>query len=247
MNEPARVAECVAAMRAAVPVPVTVKMRIGTVDGYAPDRGEAMRRFDETDFAKLRNFIAQQAAAGCGEMIVHARKAVLGRFSPKDNREVPPLRYDIVARARAEFPALQFVLNGGLRTREQVMQALTLVDGVMLGREAYHRPRLLAELAQQLLGERPAADAELLDRMVRYAAEELTRGARLQAVTRHMLGWFTGDTGSREYRRILSEGARDPAARADIILQAAAEVRRSVPALHSPPATQPPHARPLTG
>jgi tRNA-dihydrouridine synthase A len=224
MNEPARVADCVAAMHAAVPVPVTVKMRIGTVDGYAPDRGEAMRRFDETDFGKLRDFIAQLAAAGCEEMIVHARKAVLGRFSPKDNREVPPLRYDIVARARAEFPTLQFVLNGGLRTSEQVMQALTLVDGVMLGREAYHRPRLLAELAQQLFGEQPVADAELLDRMVRYAAAELARGTRLQAVTRHMLGWFTGDAGSREYRRILSEGARRPDAGADLLTQAAAGV-----------------------
>lgn len=246
MNEPARVADCVAAMRAAVPVPVTVKMRIGTVDGYAPDRGEALRRFDETDFGKLRDFIAQLAAAGCGEMVVHARKAVLGRFSPKDNREVPPLRYDIVARARTEFPALQFVLNGGLRTSAQVIQALALVDGVMLGREAYHRPRLLAELAQQLFREQPVADAELLERMVRYVAGELKRGTRLQAVTRHMLGWFTGEPGSREFRRLLSEGARDPAASADIILQAAAEVRRPAPALHSPPGMHPPHTPPST-
>jgi len=227
MNEPARVADCVAAMRAAVPVPVTVKMRIGTVDGYAPDRGEAMRRFDETDFGKLRDFIAQLAAAGCEEMIVHARKAVLGRFSPKDNREVPPLRYDIVARVRAEFPALQFVLNGGLRTSEQVMQALTLVDGVMLGREAYHRPALLVELAQEILGEVPRDTGALLERITAYAAAQMANGVRLSAVTRHMLGWFTGEPGSREFRRLLSEGARDPAALADIILQAAAEVQRS--------------------
>ena len=247
MNEPARVADCVAAMRAAVPVPVTVKMRIGTVDGYAPDRGEAMRRFDEQDYEKLRVFVGHLAAVGCEEMIVHARKAVLGRFSPKDNREVPPLRYDVVARLRADFAELRFALNGGLRSLPQVREVLSIADSAMLGREAYHRPLLLVELAGEILGEPPRDTGALLERITAYAAAQQAVGVRLSAVTRHLLGWFTGEPGSREFRRLLSEGARDPAARADIILQAAAEVRRSVPALHSPPATQPPHVRPLPG
>ncbi len=241
MNEPARVAECVASMRAAVAIPVTVKMRIGTVDGYAPDRGEAMRRFDQHDHEKLRDFVAQLAVAGCQEMIVHARKAVLGRFSPKDNREVPPLRYEVVAGLRADFPHLRFALNGGLRTIDQVRDALTMADSAMLGREAYHRPQLLAELAQDILGETPRDTGALLQRMVDYAAEQQARGFRLAAITRHLLGWFTGAAGSREFRRLLSEGARDPAATADLIWQTAEQV------LPSLPATLLPHTPRLTG
>ncbi len=247
MNEPARVADCVAAMRAAVSVPVTVKMRIGTVDGHARDRLEAMRRFDEGDYEKLRMFVGQLAAVGCQEMIVHARKAVLGRFSPRDNRDVPPLRYEVVARLRADFPDLRFALNGGMRTLPQVRDALSIAHGAMLGREAYHRPQFLVELAREILGEAPRDTGALLERITAYAAGQQDNGVRLSAVTRHLLGWFTGEPGSREFRRLLSEGARDPAARADIILRAAAEVRRPAPALHSPPVMQPPHPRPLTG
>ncbi len=247
MNEPARVAECVAAMRAAVPVPVTVKMRIGTVDGHAPDRGEAMRRFDAQDYEKLRVFVAQLAAVGCEAMIVHARKAVLGRFSPKDNREVPPLRYDVVARLRADFPILRFALNGGLRSLPLVRDALSIADSAMLGREAYHRPQFLVDLAWEILGEAPQDTGALLGRITAYAAAQQANGARLSAVTRHLLGWFTGEPGSREFRRLLSESARDPAARADIILQAAAQVQRSAQAPHSPLALHPPHTQPSTG
>lgn len=224
MREPLRVADCVAAMRAAVTIPVTVKIRIGTVDGYSADRGEVMRRFDDRDYADLCEFVAAMVSAGCRTLIVHARKAVLGRFSPKDNRDVPPLRYEVVARLRSQFPDTCFVLNGGLRTSAQVHEALRTADGAMLGREAYHRPALLAELGRELLSEAPPATAALLTRMTDYANSQLATGVRLSAITRHMLGWFTGETGSREYRRILSEGARDLAAGPELISLAAAQV-----------------------
>ena len=241
MREPARVADCVAAMRAAVSVPVTVKMRIGTVDGYASDRGEELRRFDDRDYEALRDFVERLATVGCAQMIVHARKAVLGRFSPKDNREVPPLRYDVLKALRRDFPASRFALNGGLRTTAQVQGALTLAHSAMLGREAYHRPLFLQELAQEILGETPSSTDFMLDRMTDYATAAQAGGTRLPAVTRHLLGWFTGSSGSREFRRALSEGARAPDAGAALIWRAATAV------LRSPPATQPPHTLESTG
>ena len=142
--------------------------------------------------------------------IVHARKAVLGGLSPKDNREVPPLRYDVVRRLRLEFPTLPLVVNGGLRDAGPVLEALEWCDGVMLGREAYHRPYLLAELGHALhpgCGIVPTREA-LLERMERYAVRELAAGGRLSAITRHMLGLYAGQPGARDYRRSLSEGAR---------------------------------------
>ena len=240
MREPARVADCVAAMRAAVKLPVTVKMRIGTVDGHAADRGERMRSFDERDFADLSAFAAAMLQAGCQDLIVHARKAVLGRFSPKDNREVPPLRYGVVGRLRKDFPSVRFTLNGGLKTAAQVLEAVAIAGSAMLGREAYHNPMLLATLGQQLIGEAPVDNEVLLERMVRYTSAEQQRGVRLSAITRHLLGWFTGTSGSREFRRLLSEGARSPEAGPDIIWQAVAQVLpslRATPPLRTPLST----------
>ena len=240
MREPARVADCVAAMRSAVRLPVTVKMRIGTVDGHAADRGERMRSFDERDFADLSAFAAAMVQAGCKDLIVHARKAVLGRFSPKDNREVPPLRYAVVGRLRKNFPEARFTLNGGLKTPAQIIGALAIAGRAMLGREAYHNPMLLATLGQQLSGEAPVDNEALLERMVVYTSAEQRRGVRLSAITRHLLGWFTGTAGSREFRRLLSEGARSPEAGPDIIWQAAAQVLplpRATPPLRTPLST----------
>jgi len=212
MLEPARVADCVAAMRAAVRVPVTVKMRVGVVTaatGAGRDTA-GVAEFDQRDFEALCRFTAAVHAAGAQVAIVHARKAVLGGLSPRDNREIPPLRYDIVQQLKRAFPALPLVVNGGLRAPREVLAALTWCDGVMLGREAYHRPYVLAELQQALHPEARGlpARAALLERMQRYASHELARGGRLAPIVRHMFGLYAGEPGAREYRRILSEGAR---------------------------------------
>src|SRR5215469_8403367 len=224
MQEPARVGECVAAMRAAVRVPVTVKMRIGVVNAHARDARGAVADFSERDFEELQEFVSAVRAGGCEVAIVHARKAVLGGLSPKDNREVPPLRYDVVRRLKDVSPQLPVVVNGGLREVSAVNAALSWCDGVMLGREAYHRPFVLAELQQSLHPDRGPLPtrAALLERMARYAAREQAQGGRLAAITRHMLGLYNGEPGAREYRRTLSEGARAPGAGPELLRQVVA-------------------------
>ena len=222
MQEPARVAACVAAMRAAVRLPVTVKMRIGVVTATSRELAAAVARFDDSEFDSLCRFVGEVHAAGCEVAVVHARKAVLGGLSPRDNREIPPLRYDVVRRLKEVFPGLPVVVNGGLREPRAVLAALDWCDGVMLGREAYHRPFVLAELHQALhpaAGRAPTRE-ELVERMQRYAARELARGGRLAPIVRHMLGLYSGAPGAREYRRILSEGARSPGAGAELLRQA---------------------------
>jgi len=225
MREPRRVADCVAAMHAAVSIPVTVKMRIGVVNGTREQTRGALASFDELDFEALRGFVSQVREAGCEVAIVHARKAVLGGLSPKDNREVPPLRYDVVRRLRQCFGDLPVIVNGGLRTAASVHDALSWCDGVMLGREAYHRPFVLSELQQAAAGaegfEPPSREA-LLERMARYAQRQLAQGERLSTITRHMLGLYAGEPGARDYRRLLSEGARAAGAGPELIRRAAA-------------------------
>lgn len=222
MREPTLVADCVAAMRAAVRLPVTVKMRIGVLQAGAGAARGAVAEFSDGDFESLCNFVRAVSEAGCVAAIVHARKAVLGGLSPKDNREVPPLRYDIVRRLKTVFPALPVVVNGGLRDAHAVFDALTWCDGVMLGREAYHRPFVLAEMQQRLYPHSgpPPTRAALLERMRRYAVRELAAGGRLAPITRHMLGLYAGEPGAREFRRILSEGARQAGAGPDLLLLA---------------------------
>src|ERR1700676_3085384 len=146
MLEPARVAECVAALRAAVRVPVTVKMRIAVVSAADRELHGTVAHFGERDFEALCHFVRSVRDGGCEVAIVHARKAVLGGLSPKDNREIPPLRYDIVKRLRLAFSPLPLIVNGGFRDVSSVEEALSWSDGVMLGREVYHRPFVLAEL-----------------------------------------------------------------------------------------------------
>jgi tRNA-dihydrouridine synthase A len=224
MREPARVADCVAAMRAAVSIPVTVKMRIGVVSGTREQTSGALSRFDDADYEALHSFVSQVRDAGCQVAIVHARKAVLGGLSPKDNREIPPLRYDVVRRLRQQFRGLPMIVNGGFRTAESVLEALTWCDGVMLGREAYHRPFVLSELQQALGGEElfePPSREALLERMAGYAQRQMARGDRLSTITRHMLGLYAGEPGAREYRRLLSEGARQAGAGPELIRRAA--------------------------
>jgi tRNA-dihydrouridine synthase A len=209
MLEPGRVADAVAAMRAAVAIPVSVKMRIGVIGG--PAARMQLARYDEDDYQRLHAFTALVAQAGCSRFIVHARKALLGGLSPRENREVPPLRFDVVQRLKRDFPQLAIEVNGGLRTPAACSAALDWADGVMLGREAYHRPYLLAELQQLLFddGWRCPPIGEMLERMAAYAEREVAAGERLSSITRHMLGLCSGRPGARRFRQWLSEGARE--------------------------------------
>lgn len=204
MAEPRRVADCVATMREAADSPVTVKTRIG-ID-------------DRDDYEFLAEFIETVAAAGCDHFVIHARKAILAGLTPKENRSVPPLRYDVVYRLKREFADLTVVLNGGIESLGAVRAHLGKVDGVMIGRKAYADPWFLVEL-QQALAESQASDhatgprrADIVRRMAVYAAVQIEAGARLHHVTRHMLGLFTGVPGARRWRRFLSEQACRPEA-----------------------------------
>lgn len=229
MLEPNRVADCVAAMRAAVSIPVTVKMRVGVVSATGKSAAcDAVANFTDTDFEALHGFLTAITQAGSQVAIVHARKAVLGGLSPKDNREIPPLRYDVVKRLKQAFPHLPMIVNGGFRNVESVQEALSWSDGVMLGREAYHRPYVLAELEQLLYPDSPPMPSReaLLDRMAHYAQQAMARGDRLSAIARHMLGLYGGEPGAREYRRTLSEGARSPEAGPELF-------RRAIPAIRA--------------
>jgi len=211
-------------------VPVTVKMRIGVVNVATREVQRAVAHFAENDFEALCLFVGSVRAAGCKVAIVHARQAVLGGLSPKDNREIPPLRYEVVRRLKGVFPLLPIVVNGGLREPQAVLAALGWCDGVMLGREAYHRPFVLAQLRQALhpaAGALPSREA-LLERMHAYAARELAAGGRLAPIVRHMLGLYAGEPGAREYRHRLSEGARAAGAGAEL-LQRVIPVRAPAP------------------
>ena len=208
MAEPALVADCIATMQAAVKIPVTVKHRIG-ID-------------DMEDYDGLANFVATIAASGCQTFIVHARKAWLKGLSPKENREIPPLQYDKVALLKRNFPALEIVINGGITTLEQSLTLLNEVDGVMLGREIYHNPYLLAEVDQRIYGiNKPVVTREdVMDAFILYIEEQLAKGVRLNYMTRHILGLYHGMPGARRFRRVISEQAHKPNAGIEVIKQA---------------------------
>ncbi|MEO7052295.1 MAG: tRNA dihydrouridine(20/20a) synthase DusA [Rhodanobacter sp.] len=198
MREPALVGDCVNAMRDAVGVPVTVKCRIG-VD-------------DQDDYAGLQHFTETMLGAGVRVLTVHARKAWLQGLSPKENREIPPLDYARVYRLKREFPELVVIINGGIASVGQVQTHLAHLDGVMLGRAAYHDPYLLARLEQALYGESLPTREDLLLRMRPYIEAELARGTALKHITRHLLGLYQGEPGARAFRRTISEGAHLPGA-----------------------------------
>jgi tRNA-dihydrouridine synthase A len=207
MREPKRVADCVAAMKAVVNVPVTVKCRIG-VD-------------DEEGYEFLARFVEPVVAAGCDAFIVHARKAILGGLSPKENREIPPLCYPVVWQLKKAYPQLPIVLNGGLKTAEQTAPHWPHVDGVMIGREAYHRPAVLSELAVACgLQIAPTDPEAVYDRWIEYVAGWLARGERLAAMSRHVLGHYTGRPGARAFRRTLSMAAHRPDAGVPLLREA---------------------------
>ena len=198
MREPLLVGDCVKAMRDAVSVPVTVKCRIG-VD-------------DQDAYADLQRFTEIMLAVGVEVLVVHARKALLQGLSPKENREVPPLDYARVYRLKREFPQLQVVINGGISTVEQIRAHLAQLDGVMLGRAAYHDPFLLARVETALYGAPLPERADVLRRMRPYVEAELQRGTALKHMSRHLLGLYQGEPGARTFRRTLSEGAHLPGA-----------------------------------
>ncbi len=207
MKEPNLVADCVAAMRSVVDIPVTVKSRIGvdTNDSY-----------DE-----LCHFISVVESAGCNIFIIHARKAWLNGLSPKQNREIPPLRYDIVAQIKRDFPHLTIILNGGLKTIDEIQEQLSYVDGVMIGREAYSNPYFLAALQQQFYNTpKMYSRHEVIENFIPYLQAQLSNNIKLSSMTRHILGLFQGEKGARKWRRYLSENACLDQAGVDVVWRA---------------------------
>lgn len=219
MAEPKRVRDCIAAMAGAVSIPVTVKSRIG-IDG-------------RESYEELLDFIDTVAESGCSTFIVHARIAILSGLSPKENREIPPLKYDVVRRLKADRPQLEIVLNGGIKDLDQAEAVLAesaegpALDGVMIGRAAYQDPYILAEVDRRLFGEPDApvkSRHQVIAELLPYARDSLERGVALHHITRHILGLFNGLPGARKWRRYLSENAYRADAGVEVIEQAAALV-----------------------
>ncbi|MGB1140068.1 MAG: tRNA dihydrouridine(20/20a) synthase DusA [Halioglobus sp.] len=215
MGQPALVADCVKAMRDACTLPVTVKHRIGI---------DQMESYEE-----MLHFVSTIAEAGCEVFIVHARKAWLQGLSPKENREVPPLNYPWVYRLKQDRPDLEIVINGGIQDIAQCQEHLRHVDGVMLGREAYQNPWLLAGVDTQLYGDHETSLArdDIILALMPYVERQLAAGAKLNHVTRHILGLYQGVPGARKFRRHLSENAFKPDAGLDVLETALSMVRKT--------------------
>ena len=208
MAEPELIAANVRAMQAATSLPITVKHRIG-ID-------------DQEDYSAMRHFVNSVAEAGCKTFIVHARKAWLKGLSPKENREIPPLRYELVYQLKQELPELEIIINGGITTLEQCMEHLQYVDGVMVGREAYHNPWLLAQV-DPILYATPARFAkrkQVLEAYLDYIEQQLSVGVPLQHLTKPILGLFQGLAGAKLFRRHISEQAHKKGAGSHIVAQA---------------------------
>jgi tRNA-dihydrouridine synthase A len=208
MAEPALVADCIAAMNSVVKTPVTVKTRIG-ID-------------DKDSYEELTHFIRTVAATGCTTFIIHARKAWLNGLSPKENREIPPLKYDVAYQLKKDFPALEIIVNGGITAWPDIHTHLQHVDGVMLGREAYHNPYVMAPVDTQLYGEMhaPKSRHAVMQAFVDYAEQQMAQGEGLQHLSRHILGLFQGLPGARQFRRHISENAHRKGASSDVLKHA---------------------------
>jgi tRNA-dihydrouridine synthase A len=210
MAEPEVVAAGVAAMRRVTSLPVTVKTRIG-ID-------------DQDTYEDLTAFVQTVADSGCGTFIIHARKAWLKGLSPKENREVPPLRYDVVSQLKKDFPALEVIVNGGIRSLQHARDFLAELDGVMIGREAYENPYMLVHADREIFGEADDGDLpgrrDVLDRYLPYIERRLRDGDRLTAITRHLMGLFQGLPGARQWRRYLSENAHKEGAGVEVVCTA---------------------------
>jgi tRNA-dihydrouridine synthase A len=216
MAEPALVADCVKAMRDAVGIDVTVKHRIG------------IDEIDSYDF--VRDFVGAVADAGCRTFIVHARNAVLKGLTPKENREIPPLRYERAYRLKKDFPEIEIIINGGIRTLADIDEHLRHVDGVMVGREAYHNPYLMAAFDARYYGDSaaPLSRNEVIDAMMPYIHEQLARGGpRLNSITRHMLGLMAGLPGARSFRQRLSDAQQLASGDPEILRYAAMSVLKA--------------------
>lgn len=213
MAEPALVADCLKAMSDAVSLPVTLKCRIGIdqQEGYEP----------------FRDFIAQVTeSSGCHTVIVHARKAWLQGLSPKENREIPPLQYEYVYRLKQEMPGLEIILNGGITTLEAGLEHLQHVDGVMMGREAYHNPYILQQVDRLFYNDNPplVSRREIAEKFIEYSRQQMHKGARLHYLSKHILGLYHNVPGARKFRRFISENANKPNAGIDVLEQALKEV-----------------------
>ncbi|WP_413721841.1 tRNA dihydrouridine(20/20a) synthase DusA [Sodalis sp. RH24] len=218
MAERERVAHCIAAMRSAVSIPVTVKTRIGIDE---QDSYEFLCEFIQT--------VAEQG--GCETFIIHARKAWLSGLSPKENREIPPLDYERVYQLKRDFPSLTFAINGGITTLDDAQRHLSCLDGVMIGREAYQNPGMLCQVDSRLFGVVDPHDTmtAVVEAMFPYMERELANGTYLGHITRHMLGIFQGVPGARQWRRHLSENAHKPGAGIEVVRQALAKVAKAEP------------------
>jgi tRNA-dihydrouridine synthase A len=213
MAEPALVADSVKAMRDAVSIDVTVKHRIG------------IDEIDSYDF--VRDFVGTVAEAGCRTFIVHARNAILKGLTPKENREIPPLRYERAYQLKRDFPQLEIIINGGIKSLHEIDVHLQHVDGVMIGREAYHNPYLMAAFDGRYYGDAvaPLSRHEIIDAILPYIREQLDReGPRLNSITRHMLGLMAGLPGARSFRQRLSDAKQLASGDPDILRQAAQAV-----------------------
>ncbi|WP_062786444.1 tRNA dihydrouridine(20/20a) synthase DusA [Aquitalea pelogenes] len=210
MAEPQLVADCVKAMRDVVDIDVTVKHRIG------------IDQIEHYDY--LAGFVDQVAAAGCNTFIVHARNAILKGLSPKENREIPPLKYDYVYRLKQERPELEILINGGVKTNAEIAEHLRHVDGVMVGREAYHNPWLMAGWDAVFYGDDSTAVTrqQVVDAMLPYIRARLAEGHKLRNIARHILGLFQGMPGARQWRRMLSDAKLLDGADEGLLLQALA-------------------------
>jgi tRNA-dihydrouridine synthase A len=209
MSSPDLVARCVQRMRAVCEIPITIKTRIG-ID-------------DDDNYEFLRSFIAVNIDAGCTTYIVHARKAILSGLSPKENRTVPPLNYPRVYRLKKEFPELRIILNGGVASVDDCHEHLQHVDGVMIGRQAYHQPWFLTELEREFGGggkNGKFTREDAIRQMLPYIERELANGAELKHITRHLLGLFAGQPGARAWRRYLSEHAHVAGAGIEVLQHA---------------------------
>lgn len=219
MREPRRVADCVAAMRAAVDVPITVKCRVGAVE-------RAEKAGDQAgDYERLRDFVGTVADAGARVFIVHGRKAVLRGLTPAQNRSVPPLRPRWVRRLKRDFPKLRVVYNGGVRDATAATDCLRWADGVMVGRAAYRNPLWFARLAGELLGDPPTTAEQIFSAYLPYVERQLRAGLPLHAMSRHLHGLFSGRPGARRYRQYLAEHDRLPGAGVDTLRAGRALVR----------------------
>lgn len=207
MLEPLLVADCVSAMQDAVNIPVTIKCRIGV---------------DEQDsYQALYYFIETISKAGCQVFIIHARKAWLSGLSPKQNREIPPLNYEVVKQIKRDFPELTIIINGGIKTISDIDHCLNSVDGVMIGREAYANPYFLAAIqAKYFSNENIKSRGEVIQAFLPYVQEQLQNNKRLTSLTRHILGLFQGQRGAATWRRYLSQEAHKKGAGIEVIEQA---------------------------